>query len=430
MLERIQHLWRRRRGWFIAGIALIVGAGLTAGSRVFGARSASVAASGIRGIPVAEVTQGDLVDTVELRGDVKALHSVPIFCPSNAGDIQIVKLAANGSTVHKGDVVATLDPSTLQIPLNQRRSDLKQAQAQVADAQAQAKLTEEQDQTDVLTAKYDAEKARLDASQAEILSAIDGEEKKLTLADAEQKYKQTQQKLEADQASAKANIVSLREKQAKAERDVQQYEDALSRLTLRAPSDGMVSLQANWRNYNGGDSAPPFKEGDRAWAGAVIAELPDMSSLYLDARSDEADRGRVQAGQVVTARVDALPDRDFPGKIHEISPLAKPDFSNWPLTMYFDVMVALDHPDDRLRPGMSVSERIAVDKFPNVIMVPKEAVFAKNGHSVAYVLVRGDDFEERAVNVGHRGGGQVEVVSGLRKGEHVALKDPTLAANR
>jgi HlyD family secretion protein len=429
MVARIQNLWRKRRGWFLAGIAVVVIVGLTAGSRVFGARSGSVAASSSRGIPVAEVTQGDLVDTVELRGEVRALHSVPIFCPSNAGDIQIVKLAVNGSSVHKGDVVATLDPSSVQNPLNQRRSDLKQAQAQVADAQAQGKLTEQQDETDVLTAKYDAEKAGLDASQAEILSAIDGEEKKLTLADAEQKYKQLQEKLEADRANAKANIVSLQEKQEKAQRDVQQYEDALSRLTLRAPADGMVSLQENWRNYNGGDSAPPFKEGDRAWAGAVIAELPDLSSLYLAARSDEADRGRLLAGQIVTARVDALPDRDFPGKIAEISPLAKPDFSNWPLTMNFDVKVALDHPDARLRPGMSITERIAVDKFANVIMIPKEAVFAKNGHSVAYVLVRGDEFEERAVNVGHRGGGQVEVVTGLRKGERVALKDPTVVAN-
>lgn len=397
-------------------------------ARVWGALG-SVAASSSRGIPVAEATQGDLVDTVELRGEVKALHSVPIFCPSNAGDIQIVKLAANGASVHKDDVVATLDPSTLLIPLNQRRSDLKQAQAQVADAQAQGKLAEQQDETDVLAAKYDAEKARLDASQAEILSAIDGEEKKLLLADAEQKYKQTQQKLEADQANARANIVSLQEKQQKAQRDVQQYEDALSRLTLRAPSDGMVSLQENWRNNNGGDSAPPYKEGDRAFAGAVIAELPDMSSLYLAAHSDEADRGRLVAGQVVTARVDALPDRDFAGKVAEISPLAKPDFSSWPLTMYFDVKVALDHPDARLRPGMSVTERIAVDKFANVIMVPKEAVFAKSGRSVAYVLVRGDEFEERTVNVGHRGGGQVEIVSGLRKGERVALKDPTVVSN-
>lgn len=425
----LRKLWNGHRGWFLAGIALFALIALTAGTRVFGARSGNVVASSPRGIPVAEVTQGDLVDSVELRGEVKALHSVPIFCPSNAGDIQIVKLAANGSTVHQDDVVAVLDPSTLQIPLNQRRSDLKQAQAQVADAQAQGKLTEQQDETDSLTAKYDAEKARLDASQAEILSAIDGEEKKLALADAEQKYKQSQQKLDADKASAHANTASLQQKQEKAERDVKQYEDALGRLTLRAPAGGMVSLTQNWRNYSGGDSAPLFKEGDRAWAGAVIAELPDMSTLYLAARSDEADRGRLLAGQVVTARVDALPDREFPGKVQEISPLAKPDFSGWPLTMNFDVKVILDQPDARLRPGMSVTERVAVDKFSNVIMIPKEAVFAKNGHSVAYVLARGDEFEERAINVGHRGGGQVEIVSGLRKGERVALKDPTAVAN-
>jgi HlyD family secretion protein len=427
MLARWKRLWRERRGWLLAALAGLGVLLLAAGARVFGAHGSVPTVASARGIAVAAVSQGDLVDSVELRGEVKARRSVPIFCPSNAGDIQIVKLAANGSLVHKSDTVAVLDPASLQTPRNQRRSDLKQAQAQVADARAQAQLTEEQDLTDVLSAKYALEKARLDASEAEVLSAIDAQEKRLALADAEQKYKQMQQKLQADRDSAQANIVSIQQKQAKAERDVQQYEDALARLTLRAPADGMVSLAPNWRNYNGGDSAPPFKEGDRAWAGAVIAELPDMSSLYLAARSDEADRGRLLVGQPASARVDALPDRDFLGKIQEISPLAKPDFSGWPPTMDFDVAVMLDHPDQRLRPGMSVTERIAVQKFPHVIKVPKEAVFAKNGRSVVYVLQRSDEFVERTVITGHRGGDEVEVTSGLRVGERVALKDPTLA---
>jgi multidrug efflux pump subunit AcrA (membrane-fusion protein) len=81
-----------------------------------------------------------------------------------------------------------------------------------------------------------------------------------------------------------------------------------------------------------------------------------------------------------------------------------------------------------LRPGMSVTERIAVQSIPNVIMVPATAVFTKIGRTVAFVA-QGDkssnNFSERVVVVGHRGGANVEILSGLQPGERVALKDPS-----
>jgi RND family efflux transporter MFP subunit len=365
---------------------------------------------------------------VDLRGEIKAVRSVFLVAPSNAGDIQIVKLAKNGSAIHKGDAVIQFDITTLETTLAQRRSDLKQADAQVEDTRAKAKLTEEQDQTDLLTAKYAADKAKLEASKAEILSEIDGQEKKLLLADAEQKLKQTEEKLAADRQGARADLTSIQQKSAKAQRDVQQYEDRIAHMVLRAPVDGTFNLMPNYRAGGVfGDSAPEFREGDRAFAGAEIAELPDMSSLTLNARVDETDRGRLQSGQTVTAHVDAVPDTEPAGKVTSISPLAKPDYSSWPPTKNFDLTVQLDHPDPRLRPGMSATARIAVQRIPNVILVPTEAVFARNGRAVVYVVqggARSDKFVETVVTIGHRGSGQAEVLSGLKTGQRVALKDP------
>jgi multidrug efflux pump subunit AcrA (membrane-fusion protein) len=326
--------------------------------------------------------------------------------------------------------VIVLDPSTLQDTLNQRRSDLKQAEAQVNDAKAKAKLAEEQDLTDLQKAKYDVESAKLDASQAEILSAIDGAEKKLALADTEQKAKQAQQKLDSDIAGDKADIANIDQKRQKALRDVQHYEDAITHLTVHAPADGMVHILPNYRAAAGifGDNAPPFKEGDRAWPLAGIAQLPDLSELRISARLEEEDRGRISIGETVTARVDAVPDKELTGKVSDVSPLAKIDFSGgWPPAKNFDLSVVLDHPDPRLRPGMSVTERIAVQRIPNVVLVPAEAVFNRNGRDVVYVqqgAKDSGDFLERPVVIGHRGGGQIEIRSGLQPGTRVALKDP------
>jgi len=429
MLGNNSKTWYRRRGTKIVGGILLLAAIVAVYMRWFASRGEAGTVSAATAIPSTAVIRGELVDIVELRGQIRPLHSVDLFAPADAGQIQILKLVKDGDTVKKGDVAIVFDPSTIQMTLNQRRSDLKQAEAQIDDMRAKQKLAEQQDQTDLLKAKYDVERAKLDASQAEILSQIDGEEKRLLLADAEQRAKQAQQKVDSDVASNKADIANISQKREKALRDVQHWEEAISHLTILAPTDGMVHLMPNYQaGGNFGSNPPPFKEGDRAWSMAAIAQIPDLSALRITARLDEEDRGRLHAGETVTARVDAVTDLAFTGTVADISPLAKIDFSSgWPPVKNFDLLVALDHIDNRLRSGMSVTERIAVQRIPNVILVPAEALFTRNGRDVVYVeqgAKGSNNFAERAVVIGHRGGGQVEIRSGLEPGVRVATKDP------
>ena len=90
-----------------------------------------------------------------------------------------------------------------------------------------------------------------------------------------------------------------------------------------------------------------------------------------------------------------------------------------------DLTVRLEQPDPRLRPGMSATVRIAVERLPGSILIPAEAVFEKNGRTVGYVLAK-NGFEERRIHVARRGDGNTVIGDGLRVGERVALKDPTL----
>ena len=428
MLGNNSTAWYRKRGTKVVAGILVLAAIVAAYMRWFGAHDAATV-SAATAIPSSAVIRGELVDIVELRGQIRPLHSVDLLAPPDAGQIQILKLVKDGDSVKKGDVAIVFDPSTIQMTLNQRRSDLKQAEAQIDDMRAKQKLAEQQDQTDSLKAKYDVERAKLDASQAEILSQIDGEEKKLAQADAEQRAKQAQQKVDSDIASNKADLANVIQKREKAMRDVQHWEEAISHLTIIAPTDGMVHLMPNYQaGGNFGSNPPPFKEGDRAWSMAAIAQIPDLSALRIAARLDEEDRGKLHAGETVTARVDAVTDLAFTGTVADISPLAKVDFSGgWPPVKNFDLVVTLDHVDSRLRPGMSVTERIAVQRIPNVILIPAEALFNRNGRDVVYVeqgAKGSNNFIERAVVIGHRGGGQVEIRSGLEPGVRVATKDP------
>jgi RND family efflux transporter MFP subunit len=374
--------------------------------------------------PTADVKRKEFVDYLQIKGEVKAIRSAVITAPYGAGDLQILKLVDNATKVKKGDFLVEFDATTIKQKLAQDQSAVKSAEAEIQQAHAAARLKEEQDLTDAMKAKYDTEKARMDASKQEILSVIEGEQAKLKLADAEQKQKETEAKLKADRAAATSDLASKQQKRDQAAFQVALDERSLESLTLRAPLDGVVALQNHWQPQG---SPTPFRPGDRAWPGAAIAELPDGSALQVAARVEEAERGQLKLGQSATVHLDALPDRSFDGRVETISPTASLDFgAGWPVPRNFSVELSLSGSDTRLAPGMGATIRIAVDRVSDGIVVPTNSIFRKAGRTVAYVR-RGSKFEETVVEVSRQSGDEALIAKGLQPGERIALKDPTLA---
>ncbi|HKW64145.1 MAG TPA: efflux RND transporter periplasmic adaptor subunit [Candidatus Acidoferrum sp.] len=379
-------------------------------------------ASSAAAIPTAEVQRKDFLDTLEIKGEIKALRSMVLMAPYSAGDLQIVSVVDNSAKVKKGDLLVQFDTTSIQQKLAQDKSAVKSAEAEIDQSQAGARLKEEQDLTDVMNAKYDAEKARMDASKQEILSAIDGEQAKLKVVDAEETLKAAEAKLKADRLSAAADLASKKEKLKQTEFQMHQDESSLESLALRAPLDGVVALQSHWQPQG----PAPFKQGDRAWPGAAIVELPDPTSLKISARVEEAERGQLKVNQAAEIHVDAVPDRTFAGRVEAISPTASLDFNaGWPIPRNFSVDVTLPEKDARLTPGMGATIRVGVAKIPDGLVIPASAVFRKAGRAVAYVQ-HGSKFEETPVEVSRRNTEVVLLARGLQPGERVALKDPTL----
>ncbi len=103
-------------------------------------------------LPTARVTRGEFVDTLEIRGDIRPLKSIVLSSPMQSGDLQILKLAKNGTMVKPGDVLVQFDPSTLERTIQEKQSELKQADAEIEQAQAQARITQEQNATALMKA--------------------------------------------------------------------------------------------------------------------------------------------------------------------------------------------------------------------------------------------------------------------------------------
>ena len=177
----------------------------------------------------------------------------------------------------------------------------------------------------------------------------------------------------------------------------------------------------NWQ-AGGFDNARPFQEGDRAWSGAQIAELPEVSTLYASARADEIERGRLDAGQAVSIRVEAVPDRELRGKVDSISVLAKADFSTWPPPRTFDLRITLDAPRSTAAARDDGQPPRGRRRVKQVRLVPARAVFASNGEDVAWVVGR-RGVERRVLHIARRNADVVAVNDGVSPGERVTLVD-------
>lgn len=405
----------KRWPWWAGGLVVIV---------LTGAAAMKLAGGGPPNLSTAEVTKGDFIEVVEVRGDVRPFKSVIVTAPYQAGELQILKLATTGQTVKKGDVVAEFDALTLRNTLQDKQGELRQAEAERDQAREQAKSDVERDRTAVMKAEFDVKRAKLDVGDPTILAAAEVERTRLSIADAEQRLKEAIAKDEANRRSAATDASARERKIAKIQADIDLANKGLGSLKVLAPSDGTVNVMPNYRNSSPMGPAQEFRAGDKAWAGAQILELPDLSSVLLTSRIDESDRGQLKVGQTATVRVEAVPDREYTATIGDISVLARVDFSSgWPPAKNFDLVLSITDADTRLRPGMTAVVRIASGRIPDQILVPTASLFPAEGKLVVFKRGR-RSFEPVPVEIVRRGREQVAVKGELKPGDHVSLVKP------
>lgn len=418
---------RPRTRFWIAGaaVALVAVAGWFAVGRTAAADT---------GVETAEAVRGDFIDVLPVRGEVRARRTVPITAPRSAGELQIVHLAPNGSAVKTGDVVVRFDTSTAERQLAEKRSALREAEAEIQRARADATIAAQAAKSDESKRRYDVARAKLDVSTSEVVSRLEAEKAALSLGAAEQRAREAATKVVADEATSKASMGALERRREKALADVRLEEARLAALTLKAPADGIVTLATNWR-AGGPFAQREWRAGDRAWAGAGIAQLPVLESLYILARVDETDRGQLKAGLEADVEVQAVGGKPAPARISAFSALAKVEFGPiWPPPRLFDVQLDLATPNPAMRPGMTAAIKIRRDRVPGALLIPTRALFppttraavasgASGTPAEVFVLGRGG-FVRRSVRVARRGPDRSAIADGLQPGERVALERP------
>ena len=381
-------------------------------------------------VPVARVRRGEFIISVRTRGDIKSARSVILKAPQVPG-LRIVHLAESGRPVKKGDVVVEFDGSQQDQNVISRTTNVRAADGDIVQTKATQKIDDEADAMSKMSSEYDLERSKLDASKAEVLSAIEGEKNRIQVGVSEGSLQTVKASINAHQVGQEADLGRLNQRKDKAIRDLNTAQGYLGMMQLRAPIDGIVNVLPNFRSQGSfGQSTPPFKEGDNAWTGAEIAEIPDLSEMYVDLKLEEVDRGKLRLGQEVRIRVDAIPDKEFTAKLDWISPIAALVFKGGSTAeKTFPARATITKLDERLRPGMSASTEIIIERQPNSLLIPSRASFAKDGKPAVFEQV-GKAFVTRPIEVGKQNDEDVIVTGGLKEGDVVTLENPAESAKR
>jgi multidrug resistance efflux pump len=398
-------LTRIRR--FVPGRPFALGAGAALALIAFlGLRGRGSAVSG-----TVTVMREDLVQTVEVEGELQAVRSTEIGVPPvGHWDFKIAFMAPEGTVVKRGTRILAFDTEALQRQLIEKQAEYQEAAKKVEQKQIDLglKLLEIEQQS--AQAAADLGKAKL---QAEVPPEV---QQRIELLKAQLDQKGRERDLEnltieksVTESVARSELRSLVSQRDRAQGRVEELQKSISQMTVLAPQDGIVVYRTDWQDRK-------KKVGDSMWLGETALSLPDLAEMRAAGTVDEADGGPVAEGQKVTLRLEARPDLDIRGAVRTVGRTVKQKSWRTPVKV-FKVEVALDKTDPTvMRPAMRFRGEIETGRVAGRLLAPREAVFLRADGPVVFVR-RAFGFEKASVTLGRKNRRQVEILSGLRDGD-------------
>jgi hypothetical protein len=407
---------RRFRAVTILVIILSGIAGIWLGTLEFGEAEGSV-------LPIASVRSGEFVAIIRTRGQIQAERSYPIYAPL-VQDLRIAWMAPASDIIQQGEPMLRFDSSSAERDLIQRRSAMERARASLEKAITEAKAATEHDERDLIDARLNVEVAELSTADSEFVARLEAERGRIDLGVARQNLRQLEAEVAQRKVSRESQVASLRRQFEAAEAWVETIESRIDRMEIRAPLSGYAIYAPNRSSLSsalGGGAEQPFRVGDQVPAGMNLATIPNLSSLLIDVTFEEFDRSRMQVGDEVIVRVDALPDVSIKTTLTAISPMAEMSLDTRGRS--FHAYAALGGSvDPRVRPGMNGSMDIVIERIPDAIIIPAQALFTRGGKPTVH-LAAADGFEGAEVEILARNPDEI-AIRGIPKDARVSLADP------
>ena len=337
---------KTKRGWLIlAGTVVVAGLFVTLGL------NRSTQAQHF----AAKVERGEIRDVVEATGTINSVITVQVGSQVSG---TIAKLNADfNSRVHKGDVVALIDPALFNGALLQATADLENAKANLEAARANL----EKARAGLVQTKADYDRA-VGLTRDGVMS-----QQQLDLA------KSNYDAANASVGAAAANITQAEAQISQKKAAVTVAQTNLDYTVIRSPIDGTVVA----RNVDVGQTVAASLQ-----APTIFTIAQDLTKMWVYAKTDESDVDNIKVGKQVTFKVDALPKQTFQGVVSQI----RMNPTTVQSVVTYDTIIEFANPELKLFPGMTAYVTIPVATAQNVLKLPNTALRYKPPMAAEEVL--------------------------------------------
>jgi HlyD family secretion protein len=291
----------------------------------------------------ARVERGEIDDVVEATGTINAVITVQVGSQVSG---TIAKLNADfNSRVHKGDVVALIDPALFKGALLQAVADLENAKANLVASRANL----EKAKAGLVQTKADYDRA-VRLTKDGVMS-----QQQLDLA------KSNYDSANASVGAAAANVTQAEAQVSQKEAAVAVAQTNLDYTVIRSPIDGTVVA----RNVDVGQTVAASLQ-----APTIFTIAQDLKKMWVYAKTDESDVGNIKIGKPVTFKVDAYPKDTFHGVVSQVRMNATTVQS----VVTYDTIIEFANPELKLFPGMTAYVTIPVATVENALELPNTAL--------------------------------------------------------
>ncbi len=368
--------------------------------------------------PTFQVTRGRFVHKVTAEGILKAKETTKITVPPTVRRrVRLAWVAAEGTALEEGDLVARFDGREFEINLEEATADLSETHQDVTRTRADSDVKIGQHRNDYQVAELElgfAERFELTDefvySRHEIVEdAIDEE-----LATARRDHAGDMSQIQQELAMTELDILGIEKR--KSSLKIDEARTGLSSLEVRAPHRGILTLSRNWHGET-------VSVGSEMWRGQEIGEIPALDMMEAEVFVLEADAGGVSGGQDATVIVEANPEVVHQAKVARVEAVAKPRSRGSPV-QYFGATLDFGTTDTTvMKPGQRVIATLYLEELAEAIVVPRQAV-SQDGDRFWVYRRNGGSFDTTPVEVGAGSAALLVIESGLEEGQVIALSRP------
>src|ERR1022692_2098296 len=378
-------------------------------------------------VSTVRANRGIIPATRRLGGSITARRfmniGAPVLqAPDQGRGLTLIFLAASGTRVKRGQIIAQIDTQDIQNHLVDVEASVSQGQLDIVRRKAQLVAQMEGLRQRLRVAKATWEQARQDARAAPVSNVITQEKLRLAVEEYQEAYQEAARQIPLTEERQLADLRLYELSNEYDARHLNRHLRDVSRCSIRSPMDGMVVMQTAYR----GSDLYQIEVGDRLSAGQPFMRVVDPASMQLDATMSQAESQLIRLGQRATVRFDAFPEIVVKGRVQAVGALAlggrRVNFN----VRNVAVRVALETVDPRVIPDLSASADVATTEAAGGLIVPREALSGSGGKTIVYVK-QGDVFVPREVEIAGATNTQAAIVSGIQEGEEIALQ-PALAA--